>query len=180
MPARKPQELHTRHATKADKAARAKSEAALRPGHGLPKDPPAQLDGHDVARAAWRRLMRVYAELEAEVVTRLDMDLLVDYCLLSEQVVEMDKIAAIARAAVAKNDDDETWGTLQSIDLVVKLDARVDRKRALLLQLRQSLYLTPRARAGVAPAAKAPPEETDPLEELLAGVDLDPHEPGRK
>jgi hypothetical protein len=38
---------------------------------------------------------------------------------------------------------------------VVKVDGRVDRKRALLLQLRQSLYLTPRSRAGVMPKSKS-------------------------
>jgi len=53
---------------------------------------------------------------------------------------------------------------------VVKLDGRVDRKRSLLLQWRQSLYLTPRARAGAAPAKKEKEEAPDPLEMLLNDV----------
>ena len=54
-----------------------------------------------------------------------------------------------------------------AFDKIVKVDARVDRKRALLLQLRQSLYLTPRSRAGVAPAEKAPEEPEDEMTRLL-------------
>lgn len=177
MSARKPQSLKQRHDTKADKEARLAAEAAFKPARPLPKEPPPQLAGHDVARATWRETMRTYGELEAQVADRLDLGLLIDYCLLVEQVGEMDKVAAIARAAVAKTDEDEseTWSTLQAIDMVVKLDARTDRKRALLLQMRQSLYLTPRSRAGVQPPRKEAPEPEDELERLLKGVDLGTH-----
>jgi hypothetical protein len=53
---------------------------------------------------------------------------------------------------------------------IVKLDARVDRKRALLHQWRQSLYLTPRARAGVPAQVKEEEEAPDELELLLRDV----------
>ena len=50
---------------------------------------------------------------------------------------------------------------------VVQLDSRADRKRDLLLKLRQSLYLTPRSRAGVAPKDKKEEPPEDPFETLL-------------
>jgi hypothetical protein len=163
--------------------------------------------------------MRGWAEIEARVVTRLDMDLLVDYCLLMEQTAELDLMrkttyrqwlelgsahdTAIAEALKAKRAAEaateqakatdgelpergpgslaevEKWeekaiqlaGTcLDAFEAVVKLDSRVDRKRSLLLQWRQSLYLTPRARAGAAPEKKEKEEPPDPLEPLLDNV----------
>ena len=182
MPARKPQALHTYHATKAEVAGRSERESALRPERSLPISAPSRLDGHEQAAAAWRRLMRVYGEIEGEIVTRLDMDLLLDYCILMEQTVELDVMRSAARKLYdalqemfdkAREDkDSERVESLApkityAFDAVVKLDARADRKRALLLQHRQSLYLTPRARAGAAPAKKEQESPADEFEQML-------------
>lgn len=126
--------------------------------------------------------MRTYNEIESAVVTRMDTDLLIDYCILSEQVAELDDLRR-ASFDVWKSLNDkwpEVEKSLRGAEIiaavaqlqsaftdVVKLDGRVDRKRALLLQLRQSLYLTPRARAGVAPKPKDPEVPPDDLEKLL-------------
>jgi hypothetical protein len=186
MPARKPAGLRNRAETKAETAARIANEAALEPERGLSVQAPARLKDHQVAQATWRRMMRTYGQLKATVVTRMDMDLLVDYCLLMEQIAEMDGLrkssveiwkmldqqrkdlmdsgqAADAILMAAKEAD--TFG------MIVKLDSRADRKRALLLQWRQSLYLTPRARSAAVPAKKEKPEEPDELEQLLDDVD---------
>jgi phage terminase small subunit len=190
----------------------------MTPERGLPQSAPARLKGHAVASETWRRLMRVYGEVDAEIVTRLDQDLLIDYCMLMEQLSELDlmrkttyrmwleigakhekalaKIAeaemAVAQAmAAAENGVEmpekgmgslaevEAWEdravalaskAVDAFEAVVKLDGRVDRKRDLLHKLRQSLYLTPRARAGVAPGQKEEPEPLDPMDELLGSV----------
>ena len=186
MPARKPAGLRNRAETKAETAARIANEAALEPERGLSVQAPARLKDHQVAQATWRRMMRTYGQLKATVVTRMDMDLLVDYCLLMEQIAEMDGLrkssveiwkmldqqrkdlmdsgqAADAILMAAKEAD--TFG------MIVKLDSRADRKRALLLQWRQSLYLTPRARSAAVPSKKEKPEEPDELEQLLDDVD---------
>jgi phage terminase small subunit len=185
MPARKPSSLQTRHSTKAEKNARATNEGALTPERSLPQDAPSRLEGHSVAEATWRRLMRTYNELEGTLVTRLDMDLLLDYCILIEQVIELDTMRKSAyetwlgladkHRELAKDKQYDAaleiaLKVVGAFDAVIKLDGRVDRKRALLLQMRQSLYLTPRARAGVAPAGKPPEEPEDPLEKLLDDV----------
>jgi hypothetical protein len=186
MPARKPAGLRNRAETKAEKAERIANEAALEPERGLSVQAPARLKDHPVAGAAWRRLMRTYGQLKATIVTRMDMDLLVDYCILMEQVGELDELRAASFAAWKKLDErwTEIEGEFKGKDLltafaqlqsaftdVIKLDGRVDRKRAFLLQLRQSLYLTPRARAAAVPAKKEKPIPPDELEQLLDDVE---------
>ncbi len=187
----------------------------MRPERGLPMAAPARLRPYRLAAEVWRRAMRMYGELEGEIVTRLDQDLLEDYCLLMEQLVEMDQMrkgaAAIwhelerrageldgkqvqLRQELMKvlKDPEQTaqiealetkiektsdayltvlGKAAEAFDTVVKLDSRVDRKRSLLHTMRQSLYLTPRARAGTAPAGKAEPEPMDDMDKLLASVD---------
>ncbi len=111
------------------------------------------------------------------------MDLLLDYCLLTEQVEELDELRASAREVwrgayeaflVAKKELDplEVSKCADKVqggfDQILKLDGRADRKRALLLQIRQTMYLTPRSRAGAAPEKKDPPQKPDALEALLA------------
>lgn len=186
MPAKKPASLIVRAETKAMRKKRADGEAALQPREPLRLKPPARLTGHPVASALWRRMIAMYNGLGAEIVTRLDQDMLVDYCLLDEQSGEMDRLRAVAmknyeraqrtldRKAekgevdlklLIKWQDSVNW----SLGEVVKLDARVDRKRALLHILRQSLYLTPRSRAGVAPPEKPPEEPKSEMAKIIDG-----------
>lgn len=52
---------------------------------------------------------------------------------------------------------------------VLDLDSRLDRKRAMIRDYLEKLYLTPRSRAGVAaPVKDTPDKEIDPMEALLA------------
>lgn len=195
MPARKPSGLIQRHETHAETDARVAAENALVPEKGLPISEPAALSAHPVAASEWRKLIRLYSSLEARVISRLDMGMLLDYCILIEQLGEMDELRAATlkdwRAAQkileayhkrAEADDDEDGKKADfdlrtftkaieavnwAFDKVVKLDGRIDRKRALLLQLRQSLYLTPRSRAGAAPTQKPAEEPDDEMTQLL-------------
>jgi hypothetical protein len=89
MPAKKPQGLNRRHNTKAENADRVAREDSVTPEVGLPMSAPARLKEHAVAAGVWRRLMRLYSSLEAVVVTALDQDQLIDYCLLMETAVEV-------------------------------------------------------------------------------------------
>lgn len=216
MPARKPKALITRHETKAEIRQREDRESSMRPEQELPRGAPARLAGHKVAGETWRRLIRLYSETKDPIVSKLDQDLLVDYCILMEQLVEMDlmrksaadihqlilsRIAAIEKKraelkkriaeaeisfelaqeldglkaqdeALEEKQLDLALRLTNAFDTILKLDARVDLKRAKIHTLRQSLYLTPRARAGVAPEKKEKPEEPDEMEKLLneAGI----------
>lgn len=183
MPAKKPQALHTRHSTRAEKEKRAGQEEALLPAQKLPKDPVSLFEGHPVALATWRRLMREFDQLEAVIVTRLDMDMLVDYCILSEQITELDQMRKVAYRSwlilgklVEKYSEEEgkeeaaetvAMKVVNLFDAVIKLDGRADRKRDMLMKLRQQMYLTPRARAAVDPKKKEKEEVEDPLETML-------------
>jgi phage terminase small subunit len=185
MPAKKPASLIKRHETAEEKSARASRESSVRPEHSLPKSAPTALRNHKLASEAWRRLSRLYGEVEGEIVTRMDADQLVDYCLLAEQVLEIDQLRKSAfdiyklleaervkaldlgDVVLAISLSERVTG---AFDGIVKLDARSERKRALLKQYRESLYLTPRARAGAAPEKKEKEEPPDPLEQLLGNV----------
>jgi phage terminase small subunit len=181
MPAAKPVTLHTRHATKPETELRAAQEEALTGGTKLPAMP-ARLKDHPIAQATWRRLKREYDRVEAVVVTRLDLDLMIDYCMLEEQKAEIDEMRRAAYNSMQvlakelellrKNGTIEEAAKVASrvidaTDEVVQLDTRADRKRDLLMKLRQALYLTPKARAGAAPKTKVEEPPEDPFEQLL-------------
>lgn len=187
MPARKPSSLIERHETTAEKADRDAQETAMRPKGELPKAAPARLKNHAVAAETWRRLMRMWGEVEGEIATKLDYDLLIDYCLLVEQLGELDTmrkkayeawldLAEANKRLKAEGEDREDDAAAMAIevvgafDAIVKLDGRADRKRDMLFKLRQSLYLTPRSRAGVAPKKKEQ-ELPDEFERFLDGVE---------
>jgi len=190
MPARKPSALIERHETADEKAARVASETAMTPKKKLSESVPAALSNNQIAAREWRKLIRLYNSIDADIVSKLDMGMLLDYCMLVEQMVELDELRKAAvdgwRAAqrvleaiqrrinenpdadidlkgFAKAQEAVNW----AYDKIIKVDGRVDRKRALLLQLRQSLYLTPRSRAGVAPADKPKEEPEDEMTMLL-------------
>lgn len=165
MPKAKPAGLIVRAQTKEETDRRAQAESDLTPEGDVFASLPPNLKGHAVATAIWKRLAKLYGSMAAQVVSTLDRDLLVDYCLLVEQVVEFDALRATVLRSVNKK------GGEVYLDELIKLDARLDRKRSLLLQLRQSLYLTPRARAGVVPEGKPKEEPKDDLERLLDEVE---------
>jgi hypothetical protein len=190
MPARKPSALLTRHDTLADTETRSAAESAVTPARRLPESLDATLTGHPIAAREWRRLMKIYNSLDAEIVSRLDMGMLLDYCILIEQLEELDMLraSAVAEWKALKKIIDDVKKKIdenpdEKIDLkqftkaaeavnwaynkIITTDGRVDRKRALIFQLRQSLYLTPRSRAGVAPTEKPKEEPASDLDRLL-------------
>jgi phage terminase small subunit len=176
MPARKPKSLIVRHETAAESQAREESESLLRPARQLPANAPAAIREMKIAAETWRRMLREYRGVEGEIVTRLDLDLLLDYCVLSEQVHELDEMRSNTRKMYqmlidANRKFIEEGNVVEAVmmvekiqaamDQIVKLDGRVDRKRDLMFKMRQHLYLTPRSRAGVAPKPKEPDQKKD-------------------
>jgi phage terminase small subunit len=194
-PARKPIGLKTKHLTAAEKQAGARDEESMKPKRGLPKNPPARLSGHKVAEATWRQMMREWSNLEAVIVTRLDLDHLLDYCLLMEQVTQFDQMRDVAyqiwldlsqerqKLLDEKQLDAALAIGIEAIgayDAITKSQVRAERIRTMLKLWRESLYLTPRARAGTAPAQKKAedpdlddiiPEGGFRLEDLLDGYE---------
>lgn len=172
MPAKKPNTLSARHSTKAEKAARTDAEAAMMPRTELTADLPRQLTGRDNIYAAqvWTRIVTLYAEVDGKIATAFDSDLLVKYCLLEQEVRELAEMRKMVKAdweaqkkVVAKiKPNDKTLKEYVKLWEIVNglfqrfqgMDARLDGKRKLLHSLSQSLYLTPRSRAGVEPKRK--------------------------
>jgi hypothetical protein len=185
MPAKKHSSLNNRNDTKADIAARTKAESAMTPKTELSLKPPGSLNGHKLAVATWKRVVGLYLEIEGKIATSFDSDVLVKYCLLEEEVVrfatmrdETEKDWKEQRKAAMKikpNKDTlkdwvAMWGIVNALgDKVIRYDARLDGKRKLLHTLSQSLYLTPRSRAGVEPPTKPAEQPKSEMEKALDG-----------
>ena len=183
MPAAKPKSLIIRHDTAADLADRERAESALTPRTQLLVRPPANLKGHITARKHWTRLIGLYGEVDGVIATAFDQDLLIKYCLILEECdwlanirrdIEKTYRAANMKLTKAKphpDDLDVYYKALGQVNaLLARLqgfDARLDGKRKLALALEQSLYLTPRSRAGVAPPEKEKEPEPTGMEKLL-------------
>lgn len=185
MPAKKPPSLIDRHDTKADRSARADAESAMTPKTELTLKPPAALTKHKPATAVWKRVVGLYHEVEGKIATAFDVDLLVKYCLLEEEVLELAEMrteikqqwkdqlkAAKKLKPTAENMKEyvQLWEIVNGLfGRFQGMDARLDGKRKLLHALSQSLYLTPRSRAGVAPPTKEPDAPLSPMEKTLSG-----------
>lgn len=181
MPARKPLTLITRDETLDAKRRRRDAESAMTPRTTLTLKPPPALKGHKPAADVWRRVVGLYAEVDGTIVTSFDHDLLIKYCLLEEECdwlagirksIEKQYDGANVKLAKAKPDNiDAYYKALGQLNaLLTRLqgfDARLDGKRKLLHSLAQSLYLTPRSRAGVAPPTKEPETPKSEMESLL-------------
>jgi phage terminase small subunit len=183
MPARKPTSLTNRHSTKAERSARTDAESALMPKTELTTKPPAALTGHKTAAAVWKRLIGLYLETEGTIVTAFDSDLLIKYCLSEEELIELYGLRKSILKSLEihlkwlnnlkpKNENlKDYFNALAQANALLQrfqgMDARMDGKRKLVFSLAQSMYLTPRSRAGVAPAEKEKPDPEDEMDQLL-------------
>jgi phage terminase small subunit len=189
MPAKKDSSLNKRHDSKEDRAARAAAEESLKPTTKLTTTPPGALNGHAQAKEVWKRTIGLYLETKGEIITAFDQDLLVKYCLAEE---ELKQLAAIREAVLGiwnvhvkvlesfksvkkiKSEDlNYYYKALKEANASLQrfqgMDARLDGKRKMSLAMEQSLYLTPRSRAGVAPEEKDPDEPQSEMDNLIDG-----------
>ncbi|MHB9033139.1 MAG: hypothetical protein ACYC6L_08840 [Anaerolineae bacterium] len=187
MPARKPTGLQVGHDCPDERSMRTAAEEAMSLPEGLPEEPPARLNGHPGAQAEWRRLIGMYNALEGRIVGALDVSLLVNYCITEEQCQQLDQMRARlfeqwerqAEAADKAHRDHLEGRVVAEVALemvkevgglyntLLRLDARVDRKRGNLLAMQERMYLTPRARAAVTPESKKPEEPESDMEKVL-------------
>jgi hypothetical protein len=176
MPAKKPLSLIVRHDTKEQISKRADQEAAMTPIELLSAEVPPVLRGERYKYAAevWKRCVNLYSELKGVIATPLDENLLIKYCKAEQQFIEMEKFrlekindweAARTKAKKIKLTGNEKqikewrvmWKLVNDMEKgVALLDARLDAKGKYIHAMQQSLYLTPRSRAGVSPTKKAP------------------------
>lgn len=191
MPARKPNVLSSRHDTLEDKEKRGAAENSMTPDAPLPLNPPARLKGHETASSLWRKIAGLYASIEGKIATAFDEETLINFVLLWEECdwlidirAGVDRERAAIEKMIAKkptaNDESKMKNyinlLLQYSAILARLqglDARLDGKRKLIHALAQSLYLTPRARAGVEPPQKEPPPPPDPMAAMLGIVEDD-------
>ena len=187
MPARKPSSLNAMSTTKEELAKRKSAESAMTPKIALNTALPPRLRGrgHVNGAAAWKEVIKIYESTDSVLVTAFDKQILLNYCLAIEQAIELEDLRSTiilnwkesekALKKIKKTADNlKEWTAMQEIVngfymRVQGMDARLDGKQKLITSFQQSLYLTPRSRAGVAPAEKEPEGSDDPMDELLNG-----------
>lgn len=180
MPARKPMALNQRR-RKDIMAERTAAELSMTPISDLPERP-AALRGYPQATAAWDKLMQLYAETSAEIITAFDEELLVQLCMTSQAIIETRKLRASAMAVWKVQE--KKWKAAKksealylsqvaanALDGIARMDARLDNRIKLWHTLAQSLYLTPRARAGYIPPKKPTPVSRDEMDEILGTLE---------
>ena len=183
MPAGKPSALSKRHNTKKEREARKSNESALLPKTQLTRNPPAELAKHPQAGKTWKRIVGLYFETKGTIITAFDQDVLIKYCLAEEELLELFAMrkqikelwnthSKWLKKLNPKNEDLKKYldALAQANALLQRfqgMDARMDGKRKLIFTLAQSLYLTPRSRAGVSPEEKLPEEPESEMDKLL-------------
>jgi phage terminase small subunit len=183
MPAKKNSALNKRHDTKGDKAAREAAEESLIPKTTLSQKPPSALTGHAHAREVWSRMIKLYDEITGTIITAFDQDLLIKYCLAEEELLQLEEIRkavfkswhthnAWLSKLKPKNENLKVYfEALSQANALLQrfqgMDARLDGKRKMIHSMSQSMYLTPRSRAGVAPEEKEPDEPESEMDKLL-------------
>ena len=157
----------------------------MRPSTELTDHVPPELfgDEHAVAKKTWRRVLGLYAEVDGAIATAFDRDTLIQYCLIVEEIEELAAMRRVMKsdweakrkevAGMRLDVDDQNqwvkaWEVVNALYQKFQgLDARLDGKRKHLHTLQQSLYLTPRSRAGVVPPPKEVETQLSMMEQLL-------------
>jgi phage terminase small subunit len=183
MPAKKPAALLDWHQTREEREAREATDASMLPKTQISKKPPAALKGHAYASAIWRRLIDLYSEVQGTIITAFDEDLIVAFCLGEEELQELFKLRNEVKGLWVKHSKilagmkpkgeqlKDYFNCLSQANALLErykgFDSRIDAKRKMLHEFSKSLFLTPRARSGVAPKEKEPEEPGDEMDKLL-------------
>lgn len=175
MSANKPQALLTGNYKKKYLKDRMAAEEAMNPGFPMPSDIPVRLKGKKIAETTWKKMTALYESTSGKLVTAFDENLLVTLCLLEEELEWVNNLRGkvqnnidrIEKVLSKKPDQKKEKDVFRSYQALVReyhylisrmqgFDARIDGKRKLIHSISQSLYLTPRSRAGVVPKPKRP------------------------
>lgn len=120
--------------------------------------------------------------MEADLVSSLDFDLLLDYCMMTEYANDLDRLYSVSiktlaklerKAKSGKASAESVAGSIGYIsESIVGINARAERQRMALQKLREALYLSPKARAGFIPAKKPAPPTPSEMAGILEGAGL--------
>ncbi len=150
----------------------------MTPKGKLPLTPPAELRADPVARREWRKLARLFNELQAQILTRLDLGMLEEYCRLKsrfEDIAGLREKTRILLGELLKAYEDRDAPVSEKLELLKpirsaqidlnKLDMAMNSTGRLLMDLAKALYLLPRSRGGVTPPPK--PEDEPDLNDVI-------------
>jgi len=155
----------------------------MRPRTAISDKAPATIAQSPEAVKVWKRVIALYKETTAMLITAFDADLLAKYCGAEAELIELagrrkkmgeeaDKhMGLLSRMKPTKDTLHDYFSALAQANALQarfqSLDARIDSKRKMLLAMAQSLYLTPRSRTGASPQSKEPEKPVDDMSRLL-------------
>lgn len=151
MPAAKDHVMLHGHWTKGQIEEKKKSKASVTPRVKLKV--PKRIRDNVNFYAIWKRTIKLYDG--TELLNALDTDLLADYC---------EETYALEQMKNHRYDD----SVMEDPAFMLKVETRIEAKTKMLNQMRLSLYLTPRARAGAVPnQPDKEAKEDDPNAEMF-------------
>lgn len=112
----------------------------------------------DEAKKEWRRVMRLYAQMEVDILSDLDRQALIMYCEATSIYKKAQQQWSKLGQIVTPNPDGQK--------LIDKIFITMERQQKIITSLSEQLCLTPvgRARMGMNPTKN---EEDDPLAKIL-------------
>ena len=134
MPAAKDLTLLKGNWTKEQKAAKQKAKASVTPSVKL--KPPDIIKGNIAYLSRWKDVLKLYKG--TNLLNALDSDMLARY------VIEKYNLENLYQ----KREDPNV---LNDVELMLKIETRIEAKTKMLNQMALALYMTPRARAGAVP-----------------------------
>jgi hypothetical protein len=138
-----------KHYTKQEKNKKNKAKTAATPKIKL--KPPTIIKGNIAYLDRWKDILKLYSG--TELLNALDADMLGRYVI---EKYNLEKLYLM-------RDDGEVQN---NVELMLKVETRIEAKTKLLNQMALSLYMTPRARAGAVPKEPEKPED-DPNAQMF-------------
>lgn len=138
LPAAIPMEFSSKHLTKSEKENKQYAKASVTPRVRL-KVPAAIRDNVNYY-AIWKKVLKLYDG--TELLNALDTDMLARYC------IETDALNWMYNLRGEMNFCNSDPG---NVELIAKIETRIEAKTKMLNQMALALYMTPRARAGAVP-----------------------------
>lgn len=143
-------EFTDKHWTKEEKKKKEKAKASVTPSIKL--KPPDLIKNNILNMKKWNSILKLYKG--TDLLNALDTEMLARYCIES---VNLENIYSW------RNNSD----VADDIELMLKVETRIEAKTKMLNQMALALYMTPRARAGAIPNQPDKETESDPNAEMF-------------
>lgn len=179
---RKPLELHVidPKARRSKEQLEAKADAEIAMGE-VKFTAPAEVKRDKIAFAKWREIVKIYKDSGLTLVTSTDNGVLARYCMLHSEYINLvdqrlalsnfelpaddtKEIMAISEEEYSRERATRLWDIMDyfsSLDGLLKLDDKINRKCDAILKIEDRIFLNPAAKVRTLPIKKRPKEKSE-------------------